>query len=174
MFTARSIQEAALYVDLHPCECGAAGELTFSLIEHDGQPVAVYEGVCPSCGRTRRFEFRIPSEPVPGPAYGGPEPSAIVDAGEFLWSSDRAAEQAFQLSDAASPHDVARGRSALDVALAALDEVVKFIPPGADAVPREVIASELGRAVYDAGPDRFTRERLGYRRELLEDARLRA
>jgi hypothetical protein len=155
VFTARSIQEAALYVDLHPCECGAAGELTFSVIDRDGQPVAVYEGVCASCGRTRRFEFLVPAEPVPGPAYGGAEPSAIVDAGEFLWYSDRAAEQAFRLSDATAGSEVARGRSALDVALAALDEVAKFIPAGADAVPRELIGSELGRAVYDADPERL-------------------
>jgi hypothetical protein len=98
MLIARSLQEAGLYVELHPCECGAAGELTFSVIERDGMPVVVYQGDCPGCGRSRRFEFRIPAEPVAGPAYGGQEPSEIVDAGEFLWYSDRATEQAFRLS----------------------------------------------------------------------------
>ncbi|MFI5731868.1 hypothetical protein ACIA49_17220 [Kribbella sp. NPDC051587] len=56
-------------------------------------------------------------------------------------------------------------------ASAALDEVLKFIPDGADAVPREAFASELGRAVYDAGPDRFARAELAYRRGLLAEAR---
>lgn len=166
MLTARSVQEAGLYVELHPCDCGAAGELTFSMIERDGTPVALYEGVCPGCGQTRRFEFAVPAEPVPGRAYGGEQPSAIIDAGEFLWYSDRAAERAAS-TDPADP----RGRSALDGAIAALDEVLKFIPAGADAVPREAIGSEVGQAVYDANPDRFTRERLNYRRELLQDAR---
>jgi hypothetical protein len=65
---------------------------------------------------------------------------------------------------------VARGRSALEVAIAALDEVRKFVPPGATAVPREVIASEIGQAVYDADPDRFTLDTLVSRRRLLDDA----
>lgn len=166
MLTARSVQEAGLYVELHPCECGAAGELTFSVVERGGDLVALYEGACPGCGQMRRFEFSLPSEPVPGRVYGGAQPSAIIDAGEFLWYSDRAAERAASTE----PAD-ARGQSALDSAVAALDEVLKFIPADADAVPRDAIGSELGQAVYDANPDRFTRERLNYRRELLLDAR---
>jgi hypothetical protein len=170
MLIARSLQEAGLYVELRPCECGAAGDLTFSVIEREGELVVVYQGDCPGCGRSRRFEFRIPAEPVAGPAYGGQEPSEIVDAGEFLWYSDRATEQAFRLSADSDDAAVARGRSALEVAIAALDEVLKFVPAGADAVPRDVIASEVGQAVYDADPDRFGRDALLARRRLLDDA----
>ncbi|MEV6281598.1 hypothetical protein [Kribbella sp. NPDC051770] len=170
MLIARSLQEAGLYVELHPCECGAAGELTFGVVERDGETLAVYEGDCPGCGRARRFEFRLPAEPVAGPAYGGEEPSRIVDAGEFLWYSDRATEQAFRLSAETDDDAVARGRSALEVAAAALDEVRKFVPAGATAVPREAIGSELGQALYDADPDRFTLDTLAGRRRLLDDA----
>ncbi|MFF1822401.1 hypothetical protein ACFVWG_34185 [Kribbella sp. NPDC058245] len=161
---ARSIQEAGLYVELHPCECGAGGELTMSLAEQDGQQVAIYEGDCPECGRARRFEFALPAEPTTGPAYGGSEPSTIIDAGEFLWYSDR-------VTEAAAEGAGAQARSAVDTAIAALDEVLKFIPDGADAVPREALTSELGKAVYDAGPDRFARAELAYRRGLLAEAR---
>ncbi|NEA32310.1 hypothetical protein [Streptomyces sp. SID13031] len=168
MLIARSIQEAGLYVELHPCDCGARSELTFSMIERDGELLAVYEGTCAGCGQARRFEFSIPREPVPGRAYGGEQPSSILDAGEFLWYSDRGADRAALAGD---QRPSTRELSALDGALAALDEVVKFIPAGADAIPREAIHSEFGRAVYDANPDRFTRESLSYRRELLLDAR---
>lgn len=164
MFIARSILEAGLFVELHPCECGGGGELTMSLAEQDGRPVAIYEGTCPECGRERRFEFALPAQPTAGPAYGGAEPSTIIDAGEFLWYSDRVAEQA-------AAGTGAQARSAADTAIAALDEVLKFIPAGADAVPREALASELGRAVYDAGPDRFARAELDHRRRLLAEAR---
>ena len=164
------MQEAELFVELHPCDCGQGTEPDFSLVKRDGQLIAIYEGGCPGCDQERRFEFLIPERTTRGAAYGGAEPSSIIDAGEFLWYSDRAAERAQLPSVAIDETDLARARSALEVALAALDEVGKFLPPGADILPREAIPSELGKAVYDANPDRFERERLAYRKQLLQDA----
>jgi hypothetical protein len=167
---ARSLQEAELFVELHPCDCGQGIELDFSLVKRDGRLVAVYQGECSGCGPERRFEFVIPEDSVGGAAYGGPEPSSIIDAGEFLWYSDRAAERAQLTSTTNGETELADARSALDVALAALEEVGKFLPAGADTLPRDAIPSDLGRAVSDANPDRFQRERLGYRKQLLQDA----
>jgi hypothetical protein len=153
-------------MELHPCErCGAAD---FPWTEHEaggrvGALTSAYVGECPSCGTPRRFEFRVPDDPVAPPAFGGPEPSRIIDPGEFLEMGDRAAAYA----------DTTTGDTAHDAALdavAAVEEVLKFVPPGADAVPERAFTSEAGRAVRAADSSRFERGRL----EALLSARLRA
>ncbi|HWU90486.1 MAG TPA: hypothetical protein VN253_24645, partial [Kofleriaceae bacterium] len=53
-----------------------------------------------------------------------------------------------------------RGRTALARAIAALEEVTKFIPPGADRVPPEALFTPAGRGVYDREPGRFRIARL--------------
>ena len=139
---------------LHPCE--RCGEADFPWSRHEIGPgegglVSVYEGDCPSCGQGRRFAFAVDEEPVPPPAYGGPEPSQIIDPGEFYAMAERAAAYARAVPD---------GHEAAVDALAAIEEVLKFLPPGADAVPEDAFASAGGMAVYSAGPERFRRERL--------------
>jgi hypothetical protein len=166
---ARSIQEARLFMDLHPCACGEAAVAGFTLDKRDGQLVAVYESDCPACGEPRRYEFAVPAETTRGAAFGGPEPSGLVDAGEFVWVSDRAAERALSLTGATDEPSRATARASIQVAIAALDEVFKFFPE----FTRDSIPSDLGRAVYDANPDRFAPARLDRRRELLLDARSR-
>jgi hypothetical protein len=49
--------------------------------------------------------------------------------------------------------------------------VLKFVADAAPGVSREQLGSDLGRAVYDANPDRFTLDRLRMRKELLADVR---
>lgn len=165
MLVARSLEEARLYLDLHPHECGYAGrfEPEFALDRRDDRLVAVFEGACAGCSQQRRAEFAVPEAAVEG--YGADEPSRILDAGEFLWASDRAAEQA----SAVAGSDPASARAALDVAIAALREVLKFGP----VTSAEQLGSELGRQTYDANPDRFTADRLRLRLDLLTDARSR-
>jgi hypothetical protein len=48
----------------------------------------------------------------------------------------------------------------LSSAVAATDEVLKFLPEGAPAVPETAFWSQAGRLVYESSPDRFTREGL--------------
>jgi hypothetical protein len=169
VLVARSIEEARLYLDLHPHECGYAGrfEPELALIRRDGQLVAVYEGTCPGCSERRRAEFAVPEMAVAG--YGADEPSRILDAGEFLWTSDRAAEQAAALAGSSDQADRASARGAIDVAIDALHEVLKFGP----VTSAEQLGSELGRQTYAANPDRFTPDRLRQRLDLLLDARSR-
>lgn len=169
MLVARSLEEARLYLDLHPHSCGYAGrfEPEFTLSRRDGRLVATYEGTCAGCSERRRAEFAVPEVVVAG--YGADEPSRILDAGEFLWASDRAAERAAALADSSDHADRATARAAIDVAIDALHEVLKFGPVTAAGQ----LGSELGRQVYDANPDRFTADRLRGRLELLLDARSR-
>lgn len=163
MLLSRSTEESHLYMHLHPCECG---EADFDWREHGIVPgetrfVSVYSGECDSCGRSRVFEFALtPEPPPPAPALGGDAPSAIIDPGEFL--------QISQMVAATVPDDPATldddefhgARDALAFALASLDEVLKFVPAGGDAVPAEAFRSEAGRRLYRESPERFTRERL--------------
>lgn len=162
MLVARSAPECRLYIDLSPCSCGeTAFDVRHTLRNGpDGELVAVYEGRCRRCGLPRRFTFALdPATPPPPPAYGGPRPSQIICPGQFALVADRAAAAA-DLVPAQSPQERARGREALARALAAQEEVVKFIPPGADAVPAEAFTSWEGRELYAAEPGRFRRYRL--------------
>ena len=49
---------------------------------------------------------------------------------------------------------------ALQFAAAAVAEVIKFIPPGATAVPADAFWTAEGQATYEADPARFHRTRL--------------
>jgi hypothetical protein len=163
MLVARSAPECRLYIDLSPCSCG---ETAFD-VRHalrtgpDGVLVAVYEGACPRCGLPRRFEFALdPATPPVPPAYGGPRPSQIICPGQFALVADRAAASAELVPAGMAPAARSRGRDALARALAAQQEVIKFIPAGADEVPAAAFTSPEGRALYAREPGRFRRYRL--------------
>lgn len=171
MLAARSFSEARLYVDLRPCDCGTTTPFDpeFSVEEVDGQPAVVYSGNCPGCGTERRFAFAgLPD----GEGFGAGR-SSIIDPGEFLWVSDAATDRALSAATGPDAADRQAAQTAFETALAALDEVLKFVPAGAVEVPAELIGSELGRTLYDANPDRFQVERLEQRRAMIVDAQQR-
>ncbi|MEV5435305.1 hypothetical protein AB0K80_04625 [Streptomyces sp. NPDC052682] len=159
MLIARSMQEAHLYMDLHACVCGAEEfEREHRLEDRDGVLFAVFEGVCPQCGRARSFEFRMSDELPPAPpAFGGAEPSRIIDPGEFMWIGDRVSTESGLrlLNTPLAEHREIRPATAY--AIAAFEEVAKFLPEGADRIPEERFTSERGREMYAKNPDRFTR-----------------
>ncbi|WP_238007516.1 hypothetical protein KZZ52_18750 [Dactylosporangium sp. AC04546] len=159
MLVARSTTECHLYMVLHPCE--RCGEADFPWSRHDRgrDDTSVYEGECPSCRAPRRFAFALAPDPVPPPAYGGPEPSQIIDPGEFLAMGERAAQHAAVPPDA-SPYRRAGAREAAADAVAAVEEVLKFLPPSAETVPEAAFTSAAGRELYAADPARFHRDRL--------------
>jgi len=161
-------------MELHPCECGtAAFEQRHWLEERGDDLVAVYEGPCRGCKRTRRFDLRLIDDLPPAPpAFGGPEPSQLIDPGEFLRAAERFAEKVPRDAVSRPLHERAAAKRELAVAIAALDEVLKFIPDGGDRVPAASFR-DGGRAVYDAEPGRFERLHLetmiaAYRRRLSE------
>ncbi|MGI5212379.1 hypothetical protein [Plantactinospora sp. CA-290183] len=163
MLVARSSEECHLYMELHPCECG---EEFFEWSRHhleerpDHPRVSVYEGTCARCGRERRFEFEVPAvSPEPG-RYGDDGPSRIIDPGEFLVSSRQFAGNVPPDPGDLAVSELGYAYNAIDLAVAGVEETLKFVPPGAEAVPPEAFTSELGRKTYDADPDAFTRDRL--------------
>ncbi|MFF6998033.1 hypothetical protein ACFY93_24150 [Streptomyces sp. NPDC008313] len=175
MLIARSMQEAHLYMDLHACVCGAEEfDRQHRLENHDGAVVSVYEGPCAQCGRTRSFAFVVPAEDPPAPpAFGGAEPSRIIDPGEFLFIGDRVSTDAGLRLLNTPPAEHREVRPATAYALAAFEEVAKFLPEGADRVPEARFTSDRGREVYAKDPSRFTRKEitaaLELKRKILAD-----
>ncbi|GGT32171.1 hypothetical protein ACFFV7_35465 [Nonomuraea spiralis] len=154
---ARTRDEAHLYFDLHPCECGSA-DTTWrnGLVDVEGELVNRYFGECEECGTPREFLFGLPERPVlPDgfPTFGGAEPSELLDAGEWLWVADLTAGDV-------PVHDRAEALRALRIAAAAVEEVVKFVPAGADAVPGDGFWSERGQGMHATETGRFQLDRL--------------
>jgi hypothetical protein len=164
VLVSRSAEESLLYMDLQPCPaCGIKG---FDWAEHElgqsdgGTLISVYAGPCQECGTDRRFEFTL-ADPAPGaPGFGGPQPSRIIDPGQFVVLARQAASLV-PADPATCPADeVDDARQAIATAQQALDEVRKFIPAGADRVPPEAFRSEVGRATYAVDPGQFRLDRL--------------
>jgi hypothetical protein len=162
----RTSAEAHLYMDLHGCSCGRGGFDRGSEVValDDGDLARRYTGACAGCGTPREFVFRLPTEATMPPAgrvsFGGDEPSQLIDPGEWLSIADGYAAQAPADPAGLTPEQVRRGRAALDRAAAALDEVLKFVPEGADAVPADAFFSDRGREAFAGEPGRFRRDRL--------------
>ncbi len=161
MLIARSSPECHLYIELHPCACGEARRPAQHRLESRGDAlVAAYDGSCPKCARPRRFEFALDPEIPPGGKFGGAKRSQIIDAGQFLAVAEAAARSVPEDSSRLDDIGRLRARSLMLRAVAALEEVLKFIPPDGDRVPAESLFSAAGKACYLAEPGRFRRPRL--------------
>ncbi|MFC7548798.1 hypothetical protein [Plantactinospora sp. GCM10030261] len=171
---ARNSDEAHLYMQLHPCVCGSADvDVSSSVAETPAGWMVRYAGACVDCGRERTFEFRQPEElsmPPENAWAAGDEPSELLDAGEWLWVADSygsvPAEPSEELSEVRRRHL----RTDLMAALAAVDEVLKFLPDDAAEVPDEAFWSERGRRMRVAEPGRFQRFRLAAARQTYQRA----
>jgi hypothetical protein len=156
---ARTGDETLLYLELHPCEdCGSIDiPWEHGLADDDGELVISYTGTCANCGAEREYLFALPERESVGPFphFGGAEPSELIDAGQWLGVADQAAGSV--------PADTVLDEEAavvLRVARAAVEEVIKFVPPGADVVPDAAFWTSEGRQLRDAEPGRFRLERL--------------
>lgn len=167
MLFARTNAEAHLFMDLTPCRCGDTSfERRSSVVAQGAVLCSEYTGACRSCGTARAFVFELPDSIRPPRRdrveYGGSEPSRLLDPGEWMMVADHRSKL--------EPGT----REDLEVACAALEEVLKFIPAEADRVPAGAFRTERGRALRDAEPGRFRRERLeavlGAYRDLLARA----
>lgn len=150
---ARTNSEAHLYMDLHPCGCGGIDFERHSAVVTDGDALCSrYSGACKGCGARREFMFELPEtfRPIRGDhiEFGGDDPSRLLDPGEWLAVADFHAKR--------NPGT----RDDLDIARAAVEEVLKFAPTGAERVPDDAFRTERGRAVRDREPGRFRRPRL--------------
>ena len=175
---ARTLEEADLYVDL---ECEAVGEVPKSrkkrTVERRRKPVLVYEIRCES-GKLLEFEFEDGGLPDAKPGlrrkveFGGASPSLLIDAGEWMKVADR--HQAKAPKSVAGLSERARrdAKRDMQIAVAALQEVMKFLPAGADRVSSTSLLNARGKAYFNKDVRRFQRSAL---QAQLEDfqARLR-
>jgi hypothetical protein len=160
VWLARTNAEAHLFMDLRPCGCGVSRfERKSSVVMVEGDLASRYTGRCEGCGIERVFEFRIPEEILPPPTtgvrFGGMEPSQLLDPGEWLAVATDHAKRI----PARKPLDD-NARHGLAVAIAALNEVVKFIPSGEQEVPPEAFRTPVGRELREREPGRFRTVRL--------------
>lgn len=173
---AHSTEEIELYLRLHPCECGESEPGGSSVRRVDGGWVVRYSQDCAGCGRPRVREFRLP-ELASGAVWSdSADPSELLDAGEWCWVADSYGRGPADLTRLTEDEHV-RARADRRAAAAAIDEVLKFLPDGADEVPDSAFWSDRGRAVRERDPDRFSRLRLeasraAYRRLLAEAERV--
>jgi len=148
-------------MSLHPCACGHA---QFPWQRHYLLPgeeqISVYEGECPGCGTAREFRFAVPDTLAPPFSFGGDEPSQVIDPAEFLGRYQRAMRVVPPDPGVLPPAQRPRYYVELRMGVAALSEVLKFIPPEETAVPAEAFTSDSGRAAYESDPDQFTRQRI--------------
>jgi hypothetical protein len=160
-------------MELHPCACGETDFGAVSAVARVADTwISRYEGRCAECGRERAFEFRQPDElalPDEGEWAPGTRPSELLDAGEWLIVADAYASTESDPQDL-SPERRAQVRTDLLAAVAALDEVLKFLPGEADEAPASAFWSALGQAVRADEPGRFRRVRLEAARAVLRDA----
>lgn len=153
---ARSIAEEHLYMQLHPCQCGERRTTAgyHASIEAEQGLASEHTGICTGCGRNRRFVFRLPGMvPQYSDRYGGPEPSQIIDAGEWRRISLVYMGELHKVRD--QPDQL---RKVLEEALAAYQEMLKFIPPGQQEMPESAFFTERGRQIRASEPPMsFTR-----------------
>jgi hypothetical protein len=162
MLHARSLAEARLFMELDPCSsCRQTGFAEPSRIVERGDQLAVaVRGYCPACGADRAYEIMLGEERVPPHAFGNATPSTLIDAGGWMaLANERSARVPATLTglDAAARE---RARADLALAIAAIGEIGKFIPAGAESVPRDGFFTATGRRAMLADPRQFTRLRL--------------
>jgi len=168
---ARSAVECHLFIELHPCACGQSLEASKHRLEsRESGLVATYDTRCRRCGTAHHFEFVMDEEIAPLGSFGGSKPSRIIDASEFLAVADSAAQEV--PADVSGLDDAARHRARLLMkrAVAAIEEVLKFIRPGEESVSSDALFSARGVAIFRNEPARFRRARLEAVHRAYQDA----
>jgi hypothetical protein len=180
---ARTSDEVYLYVDRQPCpSCGhvGVGDLdSMTIGERDGERFQTYVYRCPQCDTRREFTFRVP-EPPDAPeqstderiVFGDSRPSELLDAGEWLELAYVIVDGVPEDLDALGGEELIELRREVEVARAAIEEAMKFVPAGGTEVPLYSFWSERGRLMRLRHPGRFDRVRLDG--NLIDTIRLRA
>lgn len=171
----RTVLESYLFMELHPCACGD-GRLTVTaddlFQDPDGGLVRRRKGTCPGCQSPREFIFGVPETLESGGAswelfFGGDSPSQIIDAGEWLDIAQRLG-RSVSPSRSLRPSKRREEREVLTEAVAAVNEVLKFIPIGTAEAPDEAFWTDRGTQKHGADAEQFQRTALiAYRDELL-------
>jgi hypothetical protein len=173
---ARSFNEAILFIRLRPCRCGEMeAEWRDVHVLVGDQQARSFTGTCYGCARPRAFTVAMPPDAKQSldVVYGeGDAPSQVLDPGEWLGVSDLYGQRVEELLGdeefGTADDDVNNVYYALSARVSAFDEILKFLPPAAPAVPEWQFRSIAGRSVYEALPERFERGALLQERAALQ------
>lgn len=155
MLHARTVEEAFLYLDMHPCACGQVQfDGTHELLAGEKGTVLRITGRCPSCDVERHYEFTL--EPVDDQTGRPRTPSTLLDAAEFVWLSDRAAGRVPADTGGLTQVEAGTARENLQRAVELLYEVIAFIPEGGTEVSPSSITSTTGKVLLVTEPGRFS------------------
>lgn len=175
MLTARTLAEAHVYASVM-----AAADAPDAAAASAAEDLA--EGADTWTLSVRGYEIEVPyaSEQAARQvgARFGLGVSQLVDAGQWLLVATTYARRALDL-DLAYDNGPESERRSIELnwmfAADALTEGVKFLPENADAIPADVLWSELGRQTYQQQPALFGRDKLvddlEYYRGTLDDFR---
>lgn len=151
----RSPEESLAYLRLVPCSCGETEFHSAITVHWEGnQQLKQYAGPCVRCGTPRQFVFAEAELPLAAPTgrivFGREgSVSTLLDPGQWLALANRAARAV------TSDIDEMHARTAMAYAVAALEEVMHFLPANAgdfDSVPEACFVSALGRGVLAREP----------------------
>ena len=166
--TARTNDEAHLYMDLRRCECGSANfPRDNQLLESGGNLISRYAGACAQCGREREFRFwltELPQAPTRGPVFYGDGPSDLIDPGEWLFIADRYAASV-PPSPPADPAELRAAAHRLGVATEAMEQALMFAVPDADQLEPSSLTSADSQHLLATEPGRFRPSRLSVVRD---------
>ncbi|MBL8912545.1 MAG: hypothetical protein JNM17_17765 [Archangium sp.] len=103
-------------------------------------------------------------------------PAALRCPGEWLhWSDERGLPWLMRQTEATghgkrewhlTEAERAEGLQACDDAIEALEALARLLPPNADIIPEDSITSPIGQLIFRNEPRRFSRIRLGTRRQV--------
>jgi len=134
---ARSLAELHLFLDL----AGLPHEREHGLVEERGELVAVYAGRMPD-GRQAVFRFHAVSD-------GGEEAaSVLIDAGQYHRLARELAQRVPADIASLPPAERSTAMRDLQQAIAYLDEVLLFLPRGAERAPEGAFWTRTGRDEY--------------------------
>lgn len=144
---ARTSTEATTYMDLHGCACGANRfTRTRTLLQDGDRLLARYSGPCDGCGTVRSFTFELSDESPGAENSFGEGCSEILDAGEFLFVSDRMAGSV-PMEPPADRGEAGRAHDRMALARDALAQVLAFGSSAMGGIPARALVSDLSREV---------------------------
>lgn len=162
----RSHTEIMVYMLLNDCRACHSGnrDVTDELDARDGAVFATYTAFCRDCGNVDVHPFRLPDHDPQGDdpdvVFGGAEPSTVIDAGGWLRFARQTAVSGPTEPDGLGAPERASAALVMRAAAAAVREVVKFIEPGVERLPRSAMWTDRGRTEFDRDPWQFSRARL--------------
>lgn len=108
----------------------------------------------------RTYYFRV-AYPNGVMGEGGvPGPSRLVQPSELLTFADVYSKRVPASPDGLAPPQREKAKADITRAAQYVEEVLKFIPPGASAVPGHCFVTEVARAAYQKEPGRYDGARL--------------